>query len=208
VAVLPHPTIPDAVIGRRLPVFVYTGKDVVSHDKWEETMRREIDQEKKKQQQEPLDYPHQPQQHHLGGRQYQGDEGSWTCYCCQVVTALLSRLCQDASRALPGSPPQPTNHLDAVNPWESKYGEGWVKEINKVGDMKKIVSIRDLVMHMYNHTKQAYQGTKYENNFFFYHDALYLLRSGCPPVRRCFSRKAGSIGARVDNCSRRRVGCV
>jgi len=27
---------------------VYTGKDVVSHDKWEETMRREIDQEKKK----------------------------------------------------------------------------------------------------------------------------------------------------------------
>ena len=30
---------------------------------------------------------------------------------------------------------------------------------------------------MYNRTKEAYQGTKYENNFFFYHDALFLMMS-------------------------------
>eukprot|EP00957_Ditylum_brightwellii_P117810 8987535-Ditylum_brightwellii.AAC.1 len=44
--------------------------------------------------------------------------------------------------------------------------------MKETAQMKKIVSIRLLVWHMYAETKKAFYGTVHENDFFFFHDDL------------------------------------
>ena len=41
--------------------------------------------------------------------------------------------------------------------------------------MKQYVSINTFVMKIYKHSKQVFKGTKYENDWYFYHDALSFM---------------------------------
>jgi hypothetical protein len=48
-------------------------------------------------------------------------------------------------------------------------------ELKKSIFMSKHVSIKDLVLHMYKHTRACFENTQYSENFYFYHDALSLM---------------------------------
>jgi hypothetical protein len=43
--------------------------------------------------------------------------------------------------------------------------------------MKSYVCITDMVYHIYTKSKELMKGTRYENDFFFYHDALSLMNA-------------------------------
>eukprot|EP00957_Ditylum_brightwellii_P136102 10379774-Ditylum_brightwellii.AAC.1 len=63
----------------------------------------------------------------------------------------------------------------ASKPYMSKYGNDWEERLKNSSRMKKLVNIRDLVWHMYKHTKNDFKDSEYEENFYFYHDAFSLM---------------------------------
>jgi len=67
------------------------------------------------------------------------------------------------------------DHRKHSNPYQSRYGEAWEAEIKQVGAMKKIVCIKELITHVVEETRRVMRGTKFEDNFYFYHDALSLM---------------------------------
>ena len=86
--------------------------------------------------------------------------------------AAIIKLTKEAENALDEKIPSEVNYLNSENPYEARYGENWRNEIKKVSRMKKWVCVTDLVMHIYETTQNIYKGTKYEDTFLFYHDAL------------------------------------
>ena len=89
-----------------------------------------------------------------------------------LTTAFVRKLHLQALEAEEGDPPTEVNHLIADNPYESRYGEEWKSEIKKVKRMKKFICVTDLVQHICDETAKAYKGTKHEDDWLFYHDAL------------------------------------
>ena len=73
--------------------------------------------------------------------------------------------------------PEPTNHMNAENPYESKYGNDWHKKIALVDKMNKYVCVTSLIKHIYEESKRIMEGTIHENDWYFYHDALSLMTS-------------------------------
>ena len=70
-------------------------------------------------------------------------------------------------------PHQIINHLEAENPYLSRFGEDrWEEEIAKAGELSKHKCVTDLIHHMYNTTKEFYANTPYANCWMFQHDAL------------------------------------
>ena len=67
------------------------------------------------------------------------------------------------------------NHLQHNNPYVSKYGSRWRTEIKKGTTLKDVVSVKELIDHIYKASFEIMKGTEYEENFFFYHDALTQL---------------------------------
>ena len=87
----------------------------------------------------------------------------------------LSKLCTfhtQAKTATPGPPPPSLNHLQAENPYLSRYRENWLEKIKTVTTMKKYCSFKDLVRHIDHETAKAFKGTKFEETYLWYHDAL------------------------------------
>ena len=41
--------------------------------------------------------------------------------------------------------------------------------------LKNFCSVQDLVTHIYTESKKFYEGTEFEDNWYFYHDALSLM---------------------------------
>ena len=64
------------------------------------------------------------------------------------------------------------NHQDADNPYASLHGESWLAEIKKSTKVKKFDPISDMVKHIYNKSRRLMEGTKYSDNWFFYHNDL------------------------------------
>jgi hypothetical protein len=65
------------------------------------------------------------------------------------------------------------------NPYYSLYGENsWKEEACKTPAMRKVVNIRDLVRHFIKVGEDKYRGTKWEDKWHFYHDALSLMTGG------------------------------
>jgi len=61
--------------------------------------------------------------------------------------------------------------------YESRYGEGWEQHVKDSYLMKGFIDVRDMVRHIYSKSKELMKGTKYEDNWFFYHDALSLMKA-------------------------------
>ena len=55
--------------------------------------------------------------------------------------------------------------------YAERYPETWQDEVKKVVN-KKYCSIKELIDHMIRESKKLYTGTKYENTFLIFHDAL------------------------------------
>ena len=90
----------------------------------------------------------------------------------------LKHAVKQSQHALPGTRPSPTiiNHAGQENPYESLYGKEW-KKILQSSAMKRSISINDLVKQIYENSKKLFVGSKYEDNCFFYYDALTLMTS-------------------------------
>eukprot|EP00957_Ditylum_brightwellii_P105707 8060696-Ditylum_brightwellii.AAC.1 len=76
-----------------------------------------------------------------------------------LTISISKRLLMLACDASEGDAPQNINHCKSPNPYQSLYGEEWEKTIKDTAHMQKCVSM------------------EYEQDFFFYHDALSLITS-------------------------------
>ena len=62
------------------------------------------------------------------------------------------------------------DHRDSANPWKSRWPEDWEERRRK--SMKKDACVKDLVTHIIQATQEVFNGTKHEEDWVFYHDAL------------------------------------
>jgi hypothetical protein len=65
----------------------------------------------------------------------------------------------------------------ADNPYVARYGDDkWEEKIKQVSQMISYVCITDFVEHiLVQETKSLMKGTKHEDDWMFYHDALALM---------------------------------
>ena len=76
----------------------------------------------------------------------------------------------------PGACPHKiVDHRLAENPYYSRHGSFWEEEIKKTAFMKQYCCIRELVQHIHDFSNETFKGTVHENDWFFYHDALVTL---------------------------------
>ena len=61
---------------------------------------------------------------------------------------------------------------ESPNPYKARYGDRWEEEIVKTTAMKNVCDIRSLVTHIFEESANVMKGTKHENDFVVYHDAL------------------------------------
>ena len=87
----------------------------------------------------------------------------------------ITRLHRMALRAEPGSEPENINYLSSPNPFQARYGDRWEDEVKKLKSMKQYCCIKELVRHVDNKSREAFKGTKYEESYLFYHDALITM---------------------------------
>jgi hypothetical protein len=60
----------------------------------------------------------------------------------------------------------------AVNPYESRYDNAWMEKIIEVKAFTWVKCITAMVAHVMAETERVTKGTKYEDEWYFYHDAL------------------------------------
>ena len=193
----------DGVIeGRRAMPFDYSGKVVLSIKDWNKKEKEEILRVKNLQ---GNALPWVETQHEEAGMFHGNDRvtkiqniGKKTAERLATINALtvrqlldadidelmtmysrakVDRWREDASHVLPGDAPPivVTNHKLAANPYESRYGPEWRDDIAKSCFMTKYVCITSLVQHVYDESKALMVGTKHEDDWLFYHDALSLM---------------------------------
>ena len=92
-----------------------------------------------------------------------------------LTITIIQNLHLQALDAEHGEPPQPVNHLLGDNPYVLCYGEKWKDEIKKTTHLSLHIWVTELVTHIMNETKLAYKGTKYEDTYLFYHNALWQM---------------------------------
>ena len=81
--------------------------------------------------------------------------------------------------ALPGHCPYGVvDYRQAANPYLARYGDDREKEIQCSPTLKKYRCITDMVEHIDEESRRAFVGTRYEGNYFFYHDALTQMTDG------------------------------
>ena len=71
--------------------------------------------------------------------------------------------------------PIPVDHRKAANPYESKYGDDWRKYIVKSPTMNNSVMITDYITHMMEESERIMRGTKHQEDWVIFHDALSLM---------------------------------
>ena len=79
---------------------------------------------------------------------------------------------QDASR---DQKPKPVDHRNTPNPYESKFGTSWKKEIKKSPTFSNSIIITDYIEHIMAESEAVMRGTKYQDTWRVYHDALSLM---------------------------------
>lgn len=91
-----------------------------------------------------------------------------------VPERTLSKLVHMAATDTePGAYPHEKQDLRKhTNPYQAKYGDNWRTEISRSKDLKDTVSVRDLIRHIDNATRKAFEGTKYADSYLWSHDSL------------------------------------
>lgn len=67
------------------------------------------------------------------------------------------------------------DHRRAENPYKSKYGDDWRRHVANDLRTHNAVCVTELIEHMVNESAKFYKNTKYEDTWYFYHDALSQL---------------------------------
>ena len=63
------------------------------------------------------------------------------------------------------------------NPYLSRYGEDWEEVVSKVSSMSSYTCVTDLVEHIVKESAKMMENTRFEHNWYFYHDALSLMKA-------------------------------
>jgi hypothetical protein len=71
-----------------------------------------------------------------------------------------------------GSTSVKVDHKKAANSYKYRYGDTWKDEIIEFRAFKKVRCIAMMVIHMAEETEKAMIGTKHEDDWYFYHDAI------------------------------------
>ena len=88
-------------------------------------------------------------------------------------------LLEQARSALPINMPKYlyVDYRKKANPYQARYGDCWSAVIKKTSAMSSYVVITDMVEHIIKESANLMQGTKHENDWVFYHDALSLMKA-------------------------------
>ena len=90
----------------------------------------------------------------------------------KVSLNTLNGFHKQARKATPGSAPTEINYLESSNPYQARYGVSWEKIIEKTTTCSTSCCVKHLVRFIHDKTRDAFKGTKYEDSYLFYHDAL------------------------------------
>ena len=71
--------------------------------------------------------------------------------------------------------PPPIDHRKAVNPYLSKFGDDWMQKLKSSPTFSSSVVISDYVEHIMRESARIMQGTKHQDDWCIYHDALTLM---------------------------------
>ncbi len=92
------------------------------------------------------------------------------------VLQLIEAFCLQVTEGFVEPEVNHIKNLSEPNPYKSRYGHCWKDEIKrKISSSKDCLCITDLVMDMMRATEKAYAGTKHEDDWLVYHDALSLM---------------------------------
>jgi hypothetical protein len=81
-----------------------------------------------------------------------------------------------AKKAAQGARPLPVDLTKTTNPYEAKYGASeWRNKIRTATSLRAYVCITEMIEHIWAETAKLYEGTKYEDKWYVYHDALTLM---------------------------------
>ena len=79
-------------------------------------------------------------------------------------------------QAIPGNSPSSfKDHRKAKNPYNLRYGEGWVDKLKSSTAMSKFYCIADLIRFMMNEAEKLMKGSVHEDDFYIVHNALVLM---------------------------------
>ena len=92
-----------------------------------------------------------------------------------VSTALKKKLLLHCQDFIDVDRPDVEDYWKADNPYEARYNKKWPDKIKKTTFSSPYICITDLVEHMVKESEKVFQNTRYENNWYFYHNALTLM---------------------------------
>lgn len=189
--------------GKRLPLFDYSGQNIVSITQWLDDEKQEMARVRAlagdgapwitgKRQKGEL-YLLDSVKHVLGvgevAKAKLNTAGIATVQQLQGIAtdaaiegigaAAVARYKANSMHAKAGAFPASRikNHKLSANPYLSLYGQAWKDKIAGSVAMNKSVCITKLVTHIITHSIATYRGTKHEFTWMFIHDALPLLAS-------------------------------
>ena len=71
--------------------------------------------------------------------------------------------------------PHAVDYQKKMNPCKEGYRDGWENVIVKNTYLSPFVCVTEQIEHMVSETRRVTKNTKFENNLYFYHDALSLI---------------------------------
>jgi hypothetical protein len=93
-----------------------------------------------------------------------------------LTARQVSKFKELAKNAKDEDAPEVRDYRDDKNPYLSRYGEhAWEEKIDACFSLSPFVCVTKLVEHMWTETEKIFEGSKYENDWFIYHDALSLM---------------------------------
>jgi transposase-like protein len=93
----------------------------------------------------------------------------------RISDSQLNKFKSLAENAKPGDPPEKSDYRKFDNPYKERYGDQWQERIRATSQMSPSVCVAKMIKHIVAESALIFRGTKYEDSWFFNHDALSLM---------------------------------
>jgi len=108
------------------------------------------------------------------------DEAAMALVCASASTQVANKIRRAQVEARNSvkdgeAPAGEKDHRKEENPYMSRYGDDWEKEIAKTAALSGYALITEMIQHIHDETQNMMKNTVHENDWFFYHDALSLM---------------------------------
>ena len=95
----------------------------------------------------------------------------------RLSTNKLTKFISEAQKAVDQDAPVGIDHRNSSNPYESKFGAEWEKQLKTSVTFSHSSCICDYIDHMMAESERVMKGTIHENTWMVYHDALAIMTS-------------------------------